>query len=132
MTKVLENIWVLTTTGSVIYHRKFNPIIDEQLFGAVISSLNTFAEKGLFEDSISSFVISDKTLYLKKKNNLLFVIDASEKKKVKKLTKELDKVIDKFFELFPPELFINWDCNINRFAQFEDEIRDSLKDYQSN
>lgn len=132
MTKVLENIWILTPSGSVIFHRKFNPIIDEQLFGAVISSLNTFAEKGLFEDSISSFVISDKTLYLKKKNNILFVIDASEKKKVKKLAKELDKVIEKFFGLYPPELFANWDCNVNRFAKFEDEIRDSLKDFESN
>ena len=61
MTKILENIWILTT----------------------ISSLITFAEKGLFEDAISSFAISDKNLYLKKKNNILFVIDASEKKKVK-------------------------------------------------
>ena len=131
MTKILENIWILTTTGSVIFHRKFNPIIDEQLFGAVISSLITFAEKGLFEDAISSFAISDKNLYLKKKNNILFVIDASEKKKVKKLDKELDKVIERFFELYPPAIFVNWDCNINRFAKFEEEIRDSLKEYES-
>ncbi|MFX1410366.1 MAG: hypothetical protein ACFFA6_08435, partial [Promethearchaeota archaeon] len=90
MVKILQNIWILTTTGSVIFHRKYDPIIDEQLFGAVISSLNTFAEKGLFEDSISSFVISDKTLYLKKKKNILFVTDTSEQKKEKKLIKELD------------------------------------------
>jgi hypothetical protein len=132
MTKILENIWILTITGSVIFHREINSNIDEQLFGAVISSLNTFAENGLFEDSISSFVISDKTLYLKKKDALLFVIDASEKKKVKKFVKELEKVIEKFFELYPPELFTNWDCNVSQFAKFEDEIRDSLKEVNSN
>ena len=129
MVKILENIWIMTTTGSVIYHRKYDPIIDEQLFGAVISSLNTFAEKGLFEDSISSFVISDKILYLKKKNNILFVSDISEKKKEKKLIRELDKVIEKFFNLFPPNIFINWDGDINKFESFEKEIEESLKEY---
>jgi len=129
MVKILENIWIMTTTGSVIYHRKYDPIIDEQLFGAIISSLNTFAEKGLFEDSISSFVISDKILYLKKKNNILFVTDTSEKKKEKKLIKELDKVIEKFFNLFPPNIFINWDGEINQFESFEKEIEESLKEY---
>ncbi|MFX1315421.1 MAG: hypothetical protein ACFE9T_06120 [Promethearchaeota archaeon] len=129
MVKILQNVWILTTTGSVIFHRKYDPIIDEQLFGAVISSLNTFAEKGLFEDSISSFVISDKTLYLKKKNNMLFVTDTSEQKKEKKLIKELDKVIEKFFNLFPPDIFINWNGNINHFEYFKEEIKDSLKEY---
>ena len=129
MVKILENIWIMTTTGSVIYHRKYDPIIDEQLFGAIISSLNTFAEKGLFEDSISSFVISDKILYLKKKNNILFVTDTSEKKKEKKLIRELDKVIEKFFNLFPPNIFINWDGEINQFESFEKEIEESLKEY---
>lgn len=129
MVKVLQNIWILTNTGSVIFHRKYDPIIDEQLFGAVISSLNTFAEKGLFEDSISSFVISDKILYLKKKNNLLFVTDTSEQKKEKKLIKELDKVIEKFFNLFSPDIFINWDGNVNHFDYFEEEIKESLKEY---
>ena len=129
MVKILENIWIVTTTGSVIYHRKYDPVIDEQLFGAIISSLNTFAEKGLFEDSISNFVISDKILYLKKKNNILFVTDTSEKKKEKKLIKELDKVIEKFFNLFPPNIFINWDGDINKFESFEKEIEESLKEY---
>jgi len=129
MVKILENIWIMTTTGSVIYHRKYDPIIDEQLFGAIISSLNTFAEKGLFEDSISNFVISDKILYLKKKNNILFVSDISEKKKEKKLIRELDKVIEKFFNLFPPNIFINWDGEINQFESFEKEIEESLKEY---
>ena len=129
MVKILENIWIVTTTGSVIYHRKYDPVIDEQLFGAIISSLNTFAEKGLFEDSISNFVISDKILYLKKKNNILFVSDISEKKKEKKLIRELDKVIEKFFNLFPPNIFINWDGDINKFESFEKEIEESLKEY---
>ncbi|MFX1268568.1 MAG: hypothetical protein ACFFAK_11470 [Promethearchaeota archaeon] len=89
MGKILQNIWILTNTGSVIFHRKYEPIIDEQLFGAIISSLNTFAETGLFEDIISNFVISDKTIFLKKKNDILFVTDHSEKKKRKKDRKRI-------------------------------------------
>jgi len=129
MGKILQNVWILTNTGSVIFHRKYEPIIDEQLFGAIISSLNTFAETGLFEDIISNFVISDKTIYLKKKNDILFVTDSSDKKKEKKIVKELDKVIEKFFNAYPPEIFNNWDCNVKPFLCFEDAIQDSLKDY---
>jgi len=129
MGKILQNVWILTKTGSVVFHRKFDPIIDEQLFGAIISSLNTFAETGLFENNISNFVISDKIIYLKKRNDLLFVTDSSEKTKEKKIEKELDKIIEKFFEAYPPETFINWDCNVKPFSCFEETIQDSLKDF---
>lgn len=129
MGKILQNIWILTNTGTVIFHHKYDPSIDEQLFGAIISSLNTFALTGLFEDNISNFVISDKTIYLKKKYDILFVTDSSDKKKEKKIIKELDKVIEKFFNAYPPEIFDNWDCNIKPFLCFEENIQDSLKEY---
>ncbi|MFX1495896.1 MAG: hypothetical protein ACFFBH_00070 [Promethearchaeota archaeon] len=130
MGKILQNLWILTNTGSVIFHRKYDPIIDEQLFGAILSSLNTFAEIGLFEDIISNFVISDKTIYIKKKNNLLFVTDSSKKKKEKQIIKELDKIIDKFFNTYAPDIFDDWDCDIKPFLGFEEKILDSLKEYE--
>ena len=128
MTKILQNLWIITQNGAVIFNRDYNMTIDEQMFGAIMTSLLTFAERGLFKNIISSFNISDKQIYLSKKEDLIFITDTSEKIKVKKIEKELNKIIDRFFVRFPSDQCLPWECDINRYTDFKEEIEDSLKE----
>ena len=43
--KILRDIWILTDSGIVLFHRTYDQDLDEQLFGSLLSALNSFAEE---------------------------------------------------------------------------------------
>lgn len=114
-------------SGSVLYHRVYDSEITEQLFGGLMSALNTFAET-LVEGGLSSFELSNKRFNLLKKNNLFFVSNSDKKIKEKKIIPELEKVAEIFTKRYTPEFFCTWDMDISIFEKFEEEIKDQLKD----
>ena len=83
MVKLLRDIWILTESGTTVYSRVIDPRVNPQLFGALMSALNTFAEN-LTEDGISNFELSNIRFSIIKKHNFLFVANSSNKIKVKK------------------------------------------------
>ena len=127
MAKVIQDLWVLTQTGVVIYHRAFNNTLNEQLFGGLMSALNTFAEN-LVEGGLSSFELSNKRFNLLKKQDLFFVSNSAKKHKEKKVIPELEKVAEKFTERYSPEFFESWDNDVSVFEKFEEQIEDQLED----
>lgn len=93
-----------------------------------MSALNSFAEK-LAEGGLSNFELSDKKFVIMKKNDYLYVANASKNVKEKKVSEQLDWVAEKFIEKYPPEWFKNeWDNDINVFENFQESIVDSLED----
>jgi hypothetical protein len=127
MVKVLQDIWILTENGIVIYHRVFDEKVDEQLFGGLMAALNSFAEE-LVNEGLSSFELQNKRFTLLKKNNLLFVANSSKKAKVKKVMEELQIIAQKFFNLYPVDFLNNWDNDVSVFLNFERVIVDSLEE----
>lgn len=127
MGKILNDIWILTESGVTVYNRVLDPRINPQLFGALMSALNLFAEQ-LSNGGISNFELSNLRFTIIKRNRFIFVANSSNKSKEKKVLNELSRISDKFFELYSEEVLEKWDNDINIFANFKIEIKDSLEE----
>ena len=126
MVKVIRDLWILTESGTTVYSRVIDPRVNPQLFGALMSALNTFAEK-LTEGGVSNFELSQIRFSIVKKNHFLFVANSSNKVKAKKVFNELKTISDTFFELYPDEMLKKWDSDIGAFNTFEKAIKNSLE-----
>jgi hypothetical protein len=124
---VLQDIWILTNTGTVLFNRVFDAQMKSQLFGALMSALNTFAEK-LAEGGLSNFELSDKRFIIKKTKHFIFVASSSKKSKEKKVADELEKVVARFQVKYPEDWFEKWDMDISIFDDFEKDIGDTLEE----
>ncbi|MFW9822032.1 MAG: hypothetical protein ACFFE4_03810 [Candidatus Thorarchaeota archaeon] len=127
MAKILRDLWILTESGTTVYSRVIDPRVNPQLFGALMSALNTFAEK-LTEGGMSNFELSNIRFSIIKRESFLFVASSSNKIKVKKIQKELNEVSKKFFEMYPEEMLKKWDNDVGLFENFVHTISNSLED----
>jgi len=125
--KILNDIWILYESGVTVYSRVLEPRINPQLFGALMSALNLFAEQ-LSNGGISNFELSNLRFTIIKRNHFIFIANSSNKSKEKKVLNELSRISDKFFELYSEEVLEKWDNDINIFANFKIEIKDSLEE----
>jgi hypothetical protein len=126
MAKIIRDLWILTNTGVTLFSQvsdkeKINP----QLFGALMSALNTFAER-LSDGGISNFEMSNIRFVIVKRRDFLFVGSAPSKVKEKKVISELKIISDKFFEIYTQETLSNWDNDISIFSDFGIHIEQSL------
>jgi hypothetical protein len=126
LVKVLQDLWVLTDSGIVLFSRVFNQTINEQLFGGLMTALNTFAGE-LAKGGLSSFELSSIRFTIFKDKSLLFVANSSKKIKEKKVQDELKLIADKFKNKYS-NVLNEWDSDVNIFLDFNNEIQDSLED----
>jgi len=123
--KILKDLWILTEHGVVLFSRVFDQTINPQLFGGLMSALNTFAEK-LTDGGISNFEMSDLRFVIVKRRSFLFIGSSLNKTKEKKVIDELKRISDVFFEVYN-EILLNWDNDVNYFSDFGDHIDKSLE-----
>jgi len=123
---VLQDIWILSHSGTVLFSRVFDAQMENQLFGALMSALNSFAEQ-LADGGLSNFELSEKKFVLKKTRSYTFVASSSKKVKEKKLIERLESVVEKFSNKFPDDWFKGWDCDVSVFECFKEDIGDSLE-----
>lgn len=123
--KVLRDLWILTANGVVLYSRVIDERINPQLFGALMSALNTFAEK-LSNGGISNFEMSEMRFVLVRRRDFLFIGSSSNKTKEKKVIEELKNISDRFFEIYPQEKLLRWDSDVSIFSNFGEYIEKSL------
>ncbi|MHA1723454.1 MAG: hypothetical protein ACTSXH_01230 [Promethearchaeota archaeon] len=123
----MNDLWILSDAGIVLFHRHFNEKFDDQLFGALITALNSFAEE-LVKGGITNLKIGDSIFYIKKKHDYLFIINVKKNYNIKKVEEEMDNIITSFFNAYPKEILDNWDGDIDIFKGFEDKIIDNLKE----
>jgi len=123
--KIIKDLWILTENGVVLFSRVFDQTINPQLFGGLMSALNTFAEK-LTDGGISNFEMSDLRFVIVKRRSFLFIGSSLNKTKEKKVIDELKLISDTFFEVYS-EILVNWDNDVNYFSDFGDYIDQSLE-----
>ena len=127
MTKLIQDLWILEDSGIVLFHRVFDEIIDPNLFGGMMSALNSFAEE-ITKSGISNFEVSNKQFSLLKDGNYLFIANASKKRKLKKLNQELEVIKKKFFETYQEDILNNWNGDSNLFNSFKQKIEESFEE----
>jgi hypothetical protein len=120
MPRLFKDLWIITENGVVLFSRAFDQKINPQLFGALMSALNTFAQK-LSDGGISNFEMSNLRFVIVKRRDFLFVGSSSNKIKEKKIIDELKSISDKFFEIYS-EVLLTWDNDINAFSNFGEYI----------
>ena len=124
MPSMLIDFWVLTDNGIVLYSKVSDQKVNPQLFGALMSALNKFAEK-LTDGGISNFEMSDLRFVIIKRRRFLFIGSSSYKTKEKKVIDDLLLISDEFFRLYSSKL-IDWDNNIETFSDFGDYLEKFL------
>jgi len=120
-------MWIISEGGIVIVSRVYEETLDEQLFGALLTALNSFAEQ-IAQEGLSNFELGDKRFTILKKSHIIFIANSDKKIKPKKVLQELQAVIDIFFTVYSKETIDNWDGDVSIFSNFEREIEDSLDD----
>ena len=123
--KVLQDIWILEKSGIVIFHREYDKAVSPQLFGAMMSALNHFAEQ-LTEGGMSNFELQNTRFTLKKQRELIFVANSSREINQKKVNKELKKISLKFIKLYSEKLK-TFKGKIGAYSEFKKEIEDSIE-----
>lgn len=126
MTKLIQDLWILEDSGIVLFHRVFDETVDANLFGGLLSALNSFAEE-ISKSGLSNFELSNKQFSLLKANNYLFIANASKKNNLKKVHSELEIIKDRFFEYYQDDVLNNWNGDTRLFDNFENKIEDSLE-----
>ncbi len=124
--KVLQDIWIMHNSGIVVFHRAFSESVSPQLFGAMMSALNTFSEQ-LTDGGLSNFELNNKRFTIIKKSNLIFVANSSKQFNQKKVNREIEKISKKFVKLYSKELE-NYQGRIGAYSQFKEKIEDALED----
>jgi len=127
MPKLLQDIWILAESGVVVFDRVFDEKVNAQLFGGLMSALNTLAEQ-LSKGGLSNFQLSNKRFSVIKKNQFVFIASSSKDSNLKKVDQELMNVANRFFELYPKDLLSLPNGDVSPFQDFEKEIENSLED----
>lgn len=120
-------MWIVSEGGLVVFSRVYEKTLDEQLFGALLTALNSFAEE-IAHDGLSNFELSDIRFTILKKAHFIFIANSDKKIKPKRVLQELKDVMEKFFTVYSKETIDNWDNDISTFSNFDEEIEDSLDD----
>ena len=114
MAKIIKDIWILTQTGTVVFKRVFNSNVNAQLFGGLMSALNSFASE-LESGGLTNFGSNSMRFTLLKNHDFLFVCTAEKKVKEKRLHEIIKKKYEK------------WDGDIYIFDNFVNEIKSALQ-----
>ncbi len=120
-------MWIISEGGLVVFSRVYEKTLDDQLFGALLTALNSFAEE-IAQDGISNFELSNMRFTILKRAHFIFIANSDKKFKSKKVLQELRIVMDIFFTVYSKETLDNWDGDISIFSNFERDIEDSLDD----
>jgi len=127
LVKAIQDLWIQRTDGIVIFSRVFHQTIEDQLFGALMSALNSFAQE-IANGGLNNFEIKNIRFTIIKKGNLFFIANSSKKHKEKKVLAELEQIASKFIEQYPETNSDNWDGCIDDYQIFESKIADALED----
>jgi hypothetical protein len=125
--KIIRDIWIVSEDGIVVFSRVYKKALDEQLFGALLTALNSFAEE-IAQQGLSNFEMSNIRFTILKKSQFIFIANSDKKVKSKKVLQELKNIIIKFFNVYSKEIIDNWDNDISVFSNFDKQIEDSLED----
>ncbi len=126
LSKVIQELWILTDSGTVLFSRVFNDVVNKELFGGFITALNYMAEE-LNEGGLSNFESQKAKFTILKKEGILFVTNSPKKVKEKKIMSALGEIADQFITKYS-EILKNWDQNTDHFHGFEENIQTSLQD----
>ncbi|MFX1392289.1 MAG: hypothetical protein ACFFAH_01830 [Promethearchaeota archaeon] len=126
--KIIQDLWILTSAGVVLFKRVYDAKINAQMFGALLSALSSFSRENV-SGELTSFELRSIRFTIVKKNRFLFVCNSSKRIKEKRVQEELEDIANEFFKKYPIEWLKNeWDQDVSVFNDFEKDIEFALED----
>ncbi|TXT61716.1 MAG: hypothetical protein BAJALOKI1v1_1100005 [Promethearchaeota archaeon] len=128
MVTIIDELWIITIDGIVLFSHTFKHAIDPQLFGALLSAINSFSEE-VADEGLSDFQFGERQFLLFKKRDLLFLGSSHDIKKKNIINKELESIARKFFEKYPLKgRKDDWNKEVSVYKDFGKEIEDAFQD----
>lgn len=125
-TRVIQDLWILSDAGLLLYKRIYDEKIDAQMYGSLMSALISFTQE-IIEGGLKTIELDFIRFTVLKVSDFLFVANSSKKIKEKKVQEELRKISQKFFQLYSLDWFKNkWRNEPRDFEDFGKEIKDSF------
>ena len=126
MAKVVQDLWILSDGGLLLYKRTYDEKIDTQMYGSLMSALTSFAQE-IMDGGLKSIELDLIRFTVLKVNDFLFVANSSKKIKEKKVQEELHNISNKFFKLYSLDWFRHeWANELKFFKDFGKEIKSSF------
>lgn len=125
-TRVIQDLWILSDAGLLLYKRIYDEKIDAQMYGSLMSALISFTQE-IIEGGLKTIELDFIRFTVLKVSDFLFVANSSKKIKEKKVQEVLRKISQKFFQLYSLDWFKNkWRNEPRDFEDFGKEIKDSF------
>ena len=122
MRKIIQDLWIVSQSGTVVFKRVFNQGVSDDLFVGFLNALNVVADM-LSNGNVAKFELNSIKYITLKNNNFLFIGNSAKKVKEKRVQEELKKIAKKFFDKYSVEWLKNdWNGEIEIFSDFEKEI----------
>jgi len=125
---IIRDLWIVNEAGVVLFDRVSEEKVDAQLFGSLLSAINSFAEE-LDQGGLNNFTMKHTQFTIYKKHNCLFIASSASKYSQKQVSKELRAIAEKFFNTFPKKMIDNWDGDVRVFYKFEEQIKSHLDEF---
>ncbi len=121
---IIKDLWILLKQGLAIFQHVTSDDINPDLFGGMLSALNTFAIR-LSEGGITSFDIDENQRFvLVKKKNCIFVTRTHPKYEINNIQEELEEIAHMFLKKYDDKNFEHWmGGDIKTFANFEEDLK---------
>ena len=125
MYNILKDILIITESGKVIASKIQNPQIEDQLFGMLVSALNSFT-KEITKENLNYVEFNNLRFDFLRKDQFIFVASSFTRVKHKKAVRTLKKLSELFFEKYPEKLISTWDGSLNIFQDVDTYINKSI------
>jgi hypothetical protein len=105
--------------------------MNNERFGMLMSALDNFAQK-FSKMGIENFELDQQRYTIKKVGDYVFIANSSKKHKTKKVNREMEKLIERFFEIYNKDLLEEFNGDLTPLQQceecFREEIQESLEE----
>lgn len=128
MVKNIQDLWIVTKGGQLLFKRVFDESVNSVLFSGFMSAINAFTSQMTKDhNSLSNFELGDKKFFISSTDALMFICNADPKVKSKHITKNLQEVVNLFSSAYSNEIIENWDGESSFFISFESQITNYIE-----
>jgi len=117
----IDDLWIMNSSGIVIFKQTQSEMVDASLFGGLMSAINSFATK-VANSSLDSIILQDYRYFVLKEGNVSFIASTKKDIKQEKAKEEIKKIVEIFFNEYDPQKISKWDGNIHFFDDFEKNL----------
>jgi len=117
----IEDFFILAEGGKVIFSRICNQKIEEQLLGGYLSAINGFFNI-ILDGDLKMINGTSYNINFIQKEKFQFIAISPYHAKNRKVRKELEYLVKRFFEKYDQKLLENCNMNVSVFESFIDTL----------